>query len=77
MEDTKARQVDMVLQHLHDFGSITQKDATEYYGIMRLPARINDLRNFGFEITTVNETCKNRFGKTVKYARYYFGKGKK
>lgn len=67
-------QCEMVLNHLLSEGSITPKEAEKRYGIMRLGARIYDLRKHGYTITTKPETKKNRFGVLTTYARYYYGK---
>lgn len=64
-------QNEMVLNHLCKYGSITPKDAEELYGIMRLGARIYDLKQSGHSVQTKMESSKNRFGVTVSYARYY------
>ena len=40
-------QCDRILRHLEDAGSITQAEAMSEYGIMRLAARIADLRGRG------------------------------
>lgn len=64
-------QNEMVLQHLQRFGSITPKDALENYGIMRLGARIYNLRSKGHNIIRENEHSVNRFGRAVVYARYW------
>lgn len=63
--------VKMILEHLIKYGSITQGDALAEYGCMRLAARIADIRADGIEVETEMVKAKNRFGKTVKYARYY------
>lgn len=60
-----------VLNHLVKYGSITPKQALDRYGIMRLGARIYDLRNLGYRIDKTTENGKNRLGKPCKYARYY------
>lgn len=60
----------MILNHLKKFGSITPLDAIELYRCLRLSARIADLRAKGAKIITQQEKSKNRFGKTVCYARY-------
>lgn len=52
-------------------------DAMREYGIMRLGARIWDLRNEGWPIRTVLETCNNRHGIPVRYARYHLRKEEK
>lgn len=62
-------QKEIVLRHLKEHGSITSWEAVMEYGILRLPARISDLRNDGYDIETHNETKKK--GESVKhYARY-------
>ena len=66
-------QCEMVLHHLQSNGSISPKEAEEQYGIMRLGARIYDLRHEGYPIIAKNETSANRFGKQTTYARYFYG----
>jgi hypothetical protein len=63
-------QNDKVLQHLEKWGSITARDAYECYGIMRLGARIDDLRHRGHRIFTQMEQGENRYGERTRYARY-------
>ena len=41
-------------------------------GITRLAALIHILREEGMKITTTREVCRNRYGHTSKYARYYY-----
>lgn len=60
----------MVLQHLQDFGSITTWDAFKDYGITRLSARVSDLRQKGYLISSEDEYSLNRYGKKVRYTRY-------
>ena len=59
-----------VLQHMEKWGSITARDAYECYGIMRLGARIDDLKHMGHHITAAMETGENRYGELTRYARY-------
>lgn len=55
-----------ILLHLRDYGSITPLDALRKFGCFRLGARINDLRNQGYEIETIMTTInKKRFAKYV------------
>ena len=63
-------QNEMILTHLRDFGSITPVEAMKEYGCMRLGARIYNLKREGHDIRTERETHKNRYGKSVTYARY-------
>lgn len=66
-------QKEMILKHLKEAGSITPGVALEEYGCFRLSARIADLKADGHEIQTTMEARKNRFGKTVRFARYKLG----
>lgn len=54
-----------ILNHLKKHGTITPMEALNLFGCFRLGARIWDLRDEGYDITTENETTN---GKT--YARY-------
>lgn len=68
----KTTQCDRVLQYMRDFGSISQKEAMEDLGVMRLASRISDLRKTTI-ITSKWESAKNRYGETVSYKRYFLG----
>ena len=59
-----------VLQHMQKWGSITARDAYECYGIMRLGARVDDLKHMGHRISTEMEKGENRYGEPTRYARY-------
>ena len=59
-----------VLRFLQDDGSITPLDALREFGILRLAARIWELRKAGYNIIKVMEKSVNRYGDTVRYARY-------
>lgn len=63
-------QCKQILQYMEDFGSITPLDAMTDLGVMRLAARISDLRRAGYRISRKTETAKNRYGRAVRYARY-------
>lgn len=69
------KQKDRILRHLEDQGSITQWEAIRDYGIMRLGARIWDLKHDGHNIVTERETSVNRYGEKTAYARYRLRKG--
>lgn len=57
-------QTQLVLRHLEKYGSITPKEAYENYRIMRLAARVKELRRW-YSILTTYES----HGKSV-HARY-------
>lgn len=63
-------QTSTVFRHLREEGSITPLEALERYGIMRLGARIHDLREDGIPIKTTRRKGRNRYGRAVSYAEY-------
>ena len=63
-------QTEMVLDYLERHGSITPLEAMNKLGIMRLGARIFDLKESGVKIITERVSEKNRFGDVVNFARY-------
>ena len=61
----------MVAKYIDDFGSISPLEAMADLGVLRLSARIYDLRHkFKRNIKMTIETGRNRYGNTVRYARY-------
>ena len=63
-------QVEQVIRHLRDYGSITSLEAMQDYGIMRLASRISDLRKAGMPIRVEMVSGKNRYGERITFARY-------
>ena len=63
-------QSEKVLRHLRDYGSITPLTAMSEYGIMRLGARIYDLKRRGYPIISSAEQGQNRYGEPTHWARY-------
>ena len=63
-------QCEQIIDYLHQFGSITPMEAFADLGITKLATRLSEMRRDGreFKIETVKST--NRFGKTVRYAKY-------
>lgn len=51
---------------------LTQKEATEKFGSERLAAHICVFRKRGYDIETVDEYGKDRYGNTSRWARYIF-----
>ena len=66
----RTTQREKVLLYLNDCGSITPLDALREFGIMRLAARIWELRKLGYNIIKTMEKRSNRYGEDVRYARY-------
>ena len=67
------KQEERVLKYLRDFGSITPLQALEDLGVMRLGARIYDLKKAGHPISRRMVTRKNRYGESVSFAEYRLG----
>lgn len=68
--DHKPTQNERILQYMADFGSITQMDALQDLGVMRLASRISDLRRLGYPIISKVEAVKNRYGEKCYIKRY-------
>lgn len=66
----KATQAERVLQYMVDFGSITQLEALNDLGVMRLASRISDLKKQGFSIASEVQAVKNRYGENCYIKRY-------
>lgn len=66
----KLTQCDRVLRHLQDYGTITTLEAITEYGILRLAARITDLKRKGYAISSETKTDSNRYGEKVHYSVY-------
>ena len=66
----KITQCDKVLRHLRDYGSITAIEAFSEYGILRLAARISDLKERGHNITREIKHGKNKYEEPVHYSVY-------
>ena len=53
-------QKELIIQYMNDFGSIT-----------KLTTRISELRRDGYVIASKRIDKKNRYGKKVKFNRYW------
>lgn len=70
MLQERKSQSKVVLQHLQSGKELSQLEATEKYGILRLGAIIFNLRRDGHKITSRLEHKPNRYGNTSNYAVY-------
>ena len=66
---TKDSQCKTILDYLKDGNSITQIEATRYWDITRLAARVSDLKKRGYDI--VSERVGKGFGSYVRYHLSY------
>lgn len=73
--DVMMTQNQMIVKYIEDFGSITHLEAYKELGIMRLASRISELKEKGYPIDSVMVKSKNRYGKPMHYAKYFFKKG--
>ena len=62
-------QCQMILKRMENGGSITTMEAFEM-GITRLASRVHELRRMGIDIVSETICAKNRYGETVRFARY-------
>jgi hypothetical protein len=70
MPQEKMSQSKAVLKHLQSGKTISQREATKKYGILRLGAIIFNLRRDGYKITSRLEHKPNQYGNTSNYAVY-------
>lgn len=70
MKNENKTQAYKVLRHLKIYGKIDPFTAISEYGIMRLSARIWNLREMGYTIETHTKQGINRFGEPCRWAEY-------
>ena len=63
-------QCERILQYIEENGSITQLQALQDLGCMRLASRMSDIKKMGYPVKMEMEKSKNRYGEPVHYARY-------
>lgn len=63
-------QCERVLKYMQDFGSINPQQAMQDLGVMRLAARVADLKKAGHKITRRNVAGRNRYDEKVIFAEY-------
>ena len=63
-------QNDEILNHLRTNTGITTAEAFSKYGITRLSARIFDLREKGYDISSLDREEINRNGKKSRFTEY-------
>ena len=60
----------MVFQYLQDHVGITSLEAINNLGVLRLSARIKELRDEGHKIINVRHDTVNRYGSPCHYDEY-------
>lgn len=71
----KPTQNQRILDYIEKFGSITQFEALQDLGVMRLASRISDLRRLGYPIVSTVVPVKNRFEETCYIKSYRLAGG--
>ena len=66
-------QREAILNYINEFGSITPYEAFKDLGITKLATRISEMRKNGMQFKIEMVKTKNRYEKTVQYARYSLG----
>lgn len=59
-----------IIAYMKKHKGITSQDAFRELGITRLSARIKELRELGYNISTIMVDGTNRFGEPVRYGLY-------
>lgn len=59
-----------IIQYMKTHKGITSQDAFMDLGITRLSARIKELRELGYNISTIMIDGINRYGEPVRYGLY-------
>lgn len=67
----KATQNVRIMEYLDEYGSITPLEAMQCLGVMRLAARIEELKHDGVPIVMIRENVTNRWGEKTSFARYW------
>lgn len=70
--NTNPTQSQRILDYMYQHGGITQYEALEKLGVMRLASRISELRRNGCAISSKMVKVKNRYGETCRVKRYTF-----
>lgn len=66
MKGSKTR----IIEYMRKHKGITSQDAFRDLGITRLSARIKELRELGYNISTIMIDDTNRYGEPVRYGLY-------
>ena len=66
MKGSKTRIIEYMLTHK----GITSQDAFKDLGITTLSARIKELRELGYNISTIMVDGTNRYGEPIRYGLY-------
>lgn len=74
-DHSKKSQCDQILAYLKKGKALTQLEALRLFGVLRLGARVKDLRDRGYPITSEMIPVSTSRGGTARVARYRLAKG--
>lgn len=72
-ENSNPVQRQRVLNYMHHYGSITQYEALEHLGILRLASRISEIKKMGYPVKSKRVRVTNKFGEVCRVSRYWLG----
>lgn len=75
MKNSRPTQCQRLLAYMDSNKEITQIEALNQLGILRLASRISELKTQGYQITKKNKKVINRFGESCFVAAYSIQKG--
>lgn len=67
---SKITQKELIINYLHDFGSISSWEAYSDLGITQLGARIFELKERGYIFKKERVKKLNRYGKEIAFDKY-------
>ena len=70
MVNSKPTQAQRVLDYIREHGSITQLEALQEIGVMRLASRISELKKQGYAIVSKMVSVTNRYEETCHIKQY-------
>lgn len=73
MENNNPTQAQRVLNYMQEHGSITQLEALNSLGVMRLASRISNLKKQGYTIESKFVSVVNRYGEECRIKSYSIG----
>ena len=66
----RPNQKQMIINYMHEHGSITRLEAATKLFIMELSSRIGELEDRGWEFKKTSEAHKNVYGQVKHFTRY-------
>lgn len=67
-------QTERIADYINKFGSISNLEAVNDLGVMRLASRISEMKKADFKIDSETVTTKNRYGEDIHFKRYFWGR---